>query len=260
MTDDQRVDDLKAMPRTRRADRGRGVTFENSYATFPLCCPSRASYLTGQYAHNHGVVEQPAPTAACRRSTTRRRRGRADAAGYRTGWVGKYLNGYLRSRNEDPAVRAAGLGLVAGGRRPTASCTAGRRSNGDRLEALGVQRTRLPDGRVRPPGGAVPRGGREDGRAVLPDRGARSRRTWRRGRSRGDHNPRSARRHRGAFEDRAAAAPAVVQRGGRQRQAVVHPVDCPASTPPPGEQLRQINRDRLATACSPSTSSCCRRS
>ena len=39
----------------------KGTTFVRSYASFPLCCPSRASFLTGQYAHNHGVLDNEPP-------------------------------------------------------------------------------------------------------------------------------------------------------------------------------------------------------
>ncbi|MGI8860822.1 MAG: sulfatase-like hydrolase/transferase, partial [Rubrobacteraceae bacterium] len=46
---------LRAMPETRREVRDRGVTLENAITTLPMCCPSRATILTGMYPHNHGV-------------------------------------------------------------------------------------------------------------------------------------------------------------------------------------------------------------
>ena len=46
--DDMRWDDLRLMPNVRRLLQRRGLTFENSFAPYPLCCPSRASFLTGQ--------------------------------------------------------------------------------------------------------------------------------------------------------------------------------------------------------------------
>ena len=95
MTDDQAVDTMGAMPRTRRLIGGRGVTFENSVVSFPLCCPSRATFLTGQYAHNHGVRNNSGPNGGYQALD-------ADntlpvwlsRAGFRTGFVGKFLNGY----------------------------------------------------------------------------------------------------------------------------------------------------------------------
>ncbi|MET0824730.1 MAG: sulfatase-like hydrolase/transferase, partial [Solirubrobacterales bacterium] len=56
-TDDQTLASLGVMDRVQRELVDRGVTFENALATFPLCCPSRASWITGQYAHNHGVID-----------------------------------------------------------------------------------------------------------------------------------------------------------------------------------------------------------
>jgi N-acetylglucosamine-6-sulfatase len=95
MTDDQALDTMRAMPRTRRLIAEKGVRFDNAVVSFPLCCPSRASFLTGQYAHNHRVLDNHPPKGGY---------GRLDAehtlpawlsrAGYRTGFVGKFLNGY----------------------------------------------------------------------------------------------------------------------------------------------------------------------
>ena len=94
MTDDQNVAQMRALRRTQRLIGDEGVGFEENYATDPLCCPSRVSFLTGQYAHNHGVISNVGPNAfpALREHDTlgvwlRR-------AGYRTAFVGKFLNEY----------------------------------------------------------------------------------------------------------------------------------------------------------------------
>src|SRR4051812_33523043 len=50
------------MPRTYKLLVDRGTSFRNYIATTALCCPSRASLLTGQYAHNHGVFNNRAAT------------------------------------------------------------------------------------------------------------------------------------------------------------------------------------------------------
>ena len=105
LTDDQRVGDMLALPETRRSlgAKGRGVTFTRSWATFPLCCPSRATNLTGQYAHNHNVRANFPPDGGVTRLDDSATTATAlDAAGYRTGFVGKYLNGYLARTLEDP--------------------------------------------------------------------------------------------------------------------------------------------------------------
>lgn len=94
MADDMRVDDLAFAPRLRRLVAAHGVTFENSFSPFPLCCPARASFLTGQYAHNHGVYWHEPPYGYGGFDDSRTLATSLQDAGYRTGYVGKYLNRY----------------------------------------------------------------------------------------------------------------------------------------------------------------------
>ena len=94
LTDDQRADTLDAMPwlgkELARRDSG-WVSFPNAFANTPLCCPARASLLTGRYARHTGVqgngdggnLDESATLATW-----------LQEAGYRTGLFGKYLNRY----------------------------------------------------------------------------------------------------------------------------------------------------------------------
>jgi arylsulfatase A-like enzyme len=73
----------------------KGYDFTESYVTNSLCCPSRATFLTGQYSHNHGVRGNFPPVGG----VTLFRENSAlpvwlKLGGYHTGYVGKYLNGY----------------------------------------------------------------------------------------------------------------------------------------------------------------------
>jgi N-acetylglucosamine-6-sulfatase len=94
MTDDQTAAQMRALPRTRRLIGRPGVDFKDFYVTDPLCCPSRATFLTGEYAHNTGVISDEGANAlpALRESDTLG--PWLQDAGYRTAFVGKYLNGY----------------------------------------------------------------------------------------------------------------------------------------------------------------------
>jgi N-acetylglucosamine-6-sulfatase len=138
LTDDQRADDMgcygNGVVRTPSFDRvaAEGARLGAFYVTSPLCCPSRASLLTGLYPHqrDNGVIDNhhprdiPAgvPTVATR----------LHALGYVTGFVGKaHLGGDPRrwgfddcpvwlpegsSRHENPS-------LMFDGRRKTARGT-----------------------------------------------------------------------------------------------------------------------------------------
>ncbi|HEV3472350.1 MAG TPA: sulfatase [Actinomycetota bacterium] len=89
VTDDQRADTLSDMPSVSRWFGNSGTRFTKAFATTPQCCPSRASILTGRYAHNHGV-ETNADTSRLDEATTLQRYLQDD--GYTTAIVGKYLN------------------------------------------------------------------------------------------------------------------------------------------------------------------------
>ncbi len=90
-TDDMNVTDLFVMRNTLALLGARGTTFRNSYVSYPLCCPSRSTQLTGQYAHNHGVLTDQRFTDLDSSNTLAVWLKRAK---YRTAMVGKYLNGY----------------------------------------------------------------------------------------------------------------------------------------------------------------------
>ena len=94
MTDDLETDDLKALPSVRALAQ-QGTTFSNSFVGYSLCCPSRATYLTGQYSHNNGVLSNAPPDGGfARLDHTNTLPVWLQAAGYHTTHIGKYLNGY----------------------------------------------------------------------------------------------------------------------------------------------------------------------
>ncbi|MDX6648268.1 MAG: N-acetylglucosamine-6-sulfatase [Solirubrobacteraceae bacterium] len=95
MTDDQSVADLAKMPNVRRLLAAQGTSFANAVDSFPLCCPSRATFITGQYAHNHGVVGNFYPYGWYgMKNRANILPAWLQRAGYRTALVGKWLNGY----------------------------------------------------------------------------------------------------------------------------------------------------------------------
>lgn len=117
LADDQRLDAAACMPLLHERIAKKGVTFRKNFASTPLCCPGRSTILTGLYAHNHGVItngdiedegepdDEPLPGAVAFRA-----KGNDDKvfarwlrqAGYRTGYFGKYLNGFGKLLKKEP--------------------------------------------------------------------------------------------------------------------------------------------------------------
>jgi len=115
LTDDQTLEQMAYLPQTRALLDDEGVAFTDYVDSYPLCCPTRATLLTGQYTQNNGVrvntgddAAQPLPTESgaprpvgVESAATFADRGERTSlavalrrSGYFTGYVGKYLNGY----------------------------------------------------------------------------------------------------------------------------------------------------------------------
>ncbi|HTG47590.1 MAG TPA: sulfatase-like hydrolase/transferase [Actinomycetota bacterium] len=104
LSDDQAMGTLGAMPELMRHVAAPGVTFSRGYISDPLCCPSRASILTGLYATHTGVFTNGEGSMNTQHGGTEafEDNGNEDrtiattlqAAGYQTALFGKFLNGY----------------------------------------------------------------------------------------------------------------------------------------------------------------------
>lgn len=104
-TDDQRQSDLDYMPRTRELLADEGVEFTDSLSPHPLCCPARAMWVTGQYAQNNGVRANEGAHGGYHSLVNPENTLPAwlKSAGYRTAFVGKFMNGYQWRQDGVPA-------------------------------------------------------------------------------------------------------------------------------------------------------------
>ena len=103
LTDDQTLADYNraTMPRTQRLLGEAGSTFSEAIVTTPLCCPSRASLITGQYGHNNGVLRNNYDDLRQKDSVLP---AWLQHAGYRTIHVGKFMNRYANSTGSESEV------------------------------------------------------------------------------------------------------------------------------------------------------------
>ena len=99
MTDDLDELAMEQLGGIRQVMGSNGTTFENAYVTFSLCCPSRATFLRGQYPHNHDILGNALPQGG---EVKFRNLGLdkstiatwLNSGGYQTKYVGKYMNSY----------------------------------------------------------------------------------------------------------------------------------------------------------------------
>src|SRR3954470_12759592 len=115
MTDDQAAADLAKMPNVRKLLAQQGTKVTNAGDSFPLCCPSRATFITGQYAHNHGVVGNFYPYGWYgMKDRSNILPAWLQKVGYKTALIGKWLNGYgaLDAHGEVPRGFSIWRGLL----------------------------------------------------------------------------------------------------------------------------------------------------
>ncbi len=109
-TDDQTLESMRVMDNVNSLIGDRGVTLRNSFVNYSLCCPSRATFLTGDYMHNHRVFGNKYPGGGFRRFQELRGNYNLalwlQRAGYYTAMIGKYLNEYRPARRWRPAGRS----------------------------------------------------------------------------------------------------------------------------------------------------------
>src|SRR5829696_6567745 len=99
LADDLDYASVQKMPELRSVMVEEGVSFEKAFTSQSLCCPSRATSFTGLYAHNHQIKGNKPPDGGFEKF---RDEGleedtiatRLQQEGYRTAFMGKYLNGY----------------------------------------------------------------------------------------------------------------------------------------------------------------------
>ena len=96
-TDDQRWDTVSYMPTVVSRIAGEGINLTNAFVTTSLCCPSRSSFLTGLYTHNHNVwYNVPPDGGAPKFKDSSTLATWLKDSGYTTSLIGKYLNSYDR--------------------------------------------------------------------------------------------------------------------------------------------------------------------
>jgi N-acetylglucosamine-6-sulfatase len=117
LTDDLNADLIEFMPNLKQQLVAQGTTLKNFFVNVSLCCPSRANILRGQYAHNTQILTNLMPTGGFEKFYALGHESSTvatwlQAAGYRTCYLGKYLNGYPASVSPPTCPPAGPNGTV----------------------------------------------------------------------------------------------------------------------------------------------------
>ena len=206
-----------------------GTTFANSYTSFPLCCPSRATFLTGQYAHNHGVrtsdsphgLQQPRPHQHPRRLAAPLRLPHGDGRQVPERLRGQRRHPRARHRREGDPARLGRVVRAHRRQRPAPLPVQAERERRrpllrPRPQELRHRRARLAGRRLRQAARSAPEALLP---LVQPDRPPRRGRQPVRGQSQPHPRPAPPRRLR----RRDLSPHPELRRGRRQRQAPVRP-------------------------------------
>ncbi len=103
LTDDQDdIGSVDTMPNLRELIADQGVRFKNSFVNTPICGASRATLMTGQAAHNHGARQNDQAYQIISATENNTLGVWMQAAGYVTGYLGKFINGYGHGESSDP--------------------------------------------------------------------------------------------------------------------------------------------------------------
>ncbi|MDQ3911355.1 MAG: sulfatase [Actinomycetota bacterium] len=99
LADDLDYASVQKMPQITSLLAKEGLSFDEAFVSYPICCPSRATILTGLYSHNHNVLGNKRPVGGFEKFYDEGLEESTIAAwlqenGYRTALIGKYLNGY----------------------------------------------------------------------------------------------------------------------------------------------------------------------
>jgi N-acetylglucosamine-6-sulfatase len=105
-SDDQTLESVRVMDNVNSLIGGQGATFRKSFVNYSFCCPSRATFLTGQYMHNHGVLGNNPPAGGFDRFEELHGSNNLAVwlqdSGYYTALIGKYLNVYANQPRVPP--------------------------------------------------------------------------------------------------------------------------------------------------------------